>query len=323
MIENITLAGLCLASFFDLKERELPRILTYGLVIIGFVLNFLIFPENLFEKILSISVCLIFNYGLYKFGIWAGGDFKLFAGISFLVPYFNNLLFFPLIILLFAIIAVFPFALIYVVVLMVKNKTIRKKTLKTFWKTKLDIFLSINFIFLIYLLELDLILSIFLILLLEWQKKCTKYVLLLIPIMMLLKFNTAGMFAGVVLLGSVTLYLFLIFTVSIYRLGMQSFKILQKDILTKKIKTSKLTEGMIPQEDFWLEKGKLKHKKPKLLAPFTKVKINSRLARGLIQPEINFLKKHKVAEIKIKKSMPFVPVILLGFVVLLIYLRFL
>ena len=176
MIEYITLAGLFLASFFDLKERELPRVLTYGMVLLGFVLNFLVFREDFLIKGVSVLACIILAYLFYKFGVWAGGDFKLFAGIAFLMPVFGEIMFFPLIILLFALLSFFPFALVYICILTVKNKKLQKKVLKKFWKKRYDFFYSANFLFLIYWFDIHLIFGVALFILLEWQKKYTKCV---------------------------------------------------------------------------------------------------------------------------------------------------
>jgi len=296
---------------FDLKDREIPRVLTYGMVLIGFILNFLIFTDDLLLKFLSIVVCLIFGYGLYKFGVWAGGDFKLFAGISFLLPIYSGLLFFPLIIILFALLVFFPFALIYMIYLMCTNKSLHKKALKEFYNNRFNLLFTANFLFLIYWINIEWFLALAVFIFLEYFKKYTKYLGFLVIVAVALQPDL------------IIVYLTTLFISVIYKLGIKSFNLLRKHVLLKTIQTKNLKEGMISAEDFWIENGKLNRKKPKLFDPFKKVKINSRLARGLTISEIKFLKKYKVKQVKVKKSMPFIPVILLGFIALLVYLKFL
>ena len=87
----LTIFGLGYATYTDFKERIVANRLTFGLIALGIALHFfdalanaqmLVFYETLFAVIAT----FVFAYVLYHFGVWAGGDVKLFTAIAALNP---------------------------------------------------------------------------------------------------------------------------------------------------------------------------------------------------------------------------------------------
>jgi len=87
----ISLAGLLIATYTDLKERMVYNKLTYALVIIGFALKAIeSYQLNSLEPIQQSAIAgliaFIAAYFLWKTGVWAGGDVKLVTAIAILNP---------------------------------------------------------------------------------------------------------------------------------------------------------------------------------------------------------------------------------------------
>ncbi len=69
------------ASLTDIRERRIPNKLTYPFIALG-ILNIVLRPDLIFFAALGI----LFSYALYRLGVWAGGDAKLFFALSLLLP---------------------------------------------------------------------------------------------------------------------------------------------------------------------------------------------------------------------------------------------
>ncbi|MDO8626983.1 MAG: A24 family peptidase, partial [Candidatus Diapherotrites archaeon] len=87
----LSLAGLVFAAYTDFKERIVPNYLTYSLIVLGIALHLVysVLQNNfsfLTNSIFSTIVSFVFAYVLWKLGVWAGGDVKLFTAISALNP---------------------------------------------------------------------------------------------------------------------------------------------------------------------------------------------------------------------------------------------
>ncbi len=102
----VSLIGLLIATYTDLKERMVYNKLTYAMVAIAFLLKaFESFEAQSYEPmtlaLLSGTIAFIVSYFLWKTGVWAGGDVKLvtalallnpvnYAALQFLLPIQNN-----------------------------------------------------------------------------------------------------------------------------------------------------------------------------------------------------------------------------------------
>ena len=87
----VSLLGLLLATFTDLKTREIPDKLSYALIGFGLGGHFFesVTTGNYFPFLQTLAVtALTFGgaYALWKGGVWAGGDVKLFTGLAALNP---------------------------------------------------------------------------------------------------------------------------------------------------------------------------------------------------------------------------------------------
>ncbi len=84
-----TVGVLGLASYFDIKTREVPDFMSYLLIIGGALLTLLsAITSNSISglEFLPASVGLLFgfSYLMYALGQWAGGDVKLMLGLGFI-----------------------------------------------------------------------------------------------------------------------------------------------------------------------------------------------------------------------------------------------
>lgn len=108
MIYIIALAALLIASYSDLKTREVPDWLNYSLVAIGFgiaVINSIAGKSvsSIAYSVFGFLVMLVFGYFMYYTGQWGGADSKILMGLgalfglqlstaSFLVAFVMNFL---------------------------------------------------------------------------------------------------------------------------------------------------------------------------------------------------------------------------------------
>jgi archaeal preflagellin peptidase FlaK len=346
----LSLLGLAGATYTDLKERIVPNKLNFGMCLAGLLLFGInsIYVGSLWPIMYSIlGLCTGFFFGwiLWKLGVFAGGDVKLFMALGALNPFTPALLhvgiftssntpLFPITLFLHSLLAFLPYGLIIVIYKISKNKEFRNKMKKEMKERIVQgihasiiiasshtiIFSPINN----YLLETIIIF----ITLLIWNKLENKKIILTIVLVLLA-------LPQYILLFQV--FLGVAFTiVVIYGLAKLMFSI--RPLLSKEILVSKLEEGMIPAITL-IWKGKkiiekenlsIKHllkaiKNGKLneLLNNTNEIISSNKARGLSLCELKEVKKLAQKgligkKIKIKDSMPFVPTMLIGYIICLI-----
>ncbi len=89
LLAVITLAVLLVASYLDLKTREVPDLISYGFLfaVLGLRLIFAV-SENFidfFSALLGGGIFLLFGLTLFYFNQWGGADVKLFAGLGMVV----------------------------------------------------------------------------------------------------------------------------------------------------------------------------------------------------------------------------------------------
>jgi len=128
---TITLIALLVASYSDIRTREVPDWLNYGLIFTAFGIR-AIFSINLgweiiLSGILGFIVCFGFALLFYYTGQWGGGDSKLLMGIGAVIGItfpFNDsswdLLFFFIALLLFGAI----FGLLWMVYIAIKKRKV-------------------------------------------------------------------------------------------------------------------------------------------------------------------------------------------------------
>jgi len=86
----LAVGGLAAASYFDLfNNKNVPVILTYALIVLGFLLNLASFDFDLIVYSSGVALAiLLLGYLIYKAGQIGGADILLFAGIALLLPEF-------------------------------------------------------------------------------------------------------------------------------------------------------------------------------------------------------------------------------------------
>ncbi|MBI4151475.1 prepilin peptidase [Candidatus Woesearchaeota archaeon] len=82
----VTLFFLLAASYSDLKTREVPDLLSYGLIISALGIRTIFAPTTGWELIwsgaLGLLFCFLIAWVLYKTNLWGGGDSKLLMGMG-------------------------------------------------------------------------------------------------------------------------------------------------------------------------------------------------------------------------------------------------
>ncbi len=93
-ISVFLVATLSIASYSDIKTREVPDFISYMLICGGLLLSLILAVDNnsianLEFMPLSIGVLFGFSYLMYRTGQWAGGDVKLMLGLSVIFTSFS------------------------------------------------------------------------------------------------------------------------------------------------------------------------------------------------------------------------------------------
>lgn len=350
----ICFLGLAIASFTDFKNRTVPNALTFSMIFSGLLLhfiqsllsqNFLLFLTALAVTFATFAVAFL----LWKLGVWAGGDVKVFTAIAALSPFnlafFPNLLhynnifsplqipLFPLTLFVFSLFAMLPYSLALTIGGIFRNKKLLKKTLKEFnaFTFRLLHFAAFIIGFEAVLLHFNLAwFFVFPAIIVYGFLKSRFQVFLAIaffPAALLLDFSQ----------NFANFFLIFIPLFALYAL-IKLFVLSKKQVLQKQVKPSKLKEGDIIAESVVKEKNHYCIQKPlpltliikylktnklkQLLASRKKaiVIVNGGKAAGITIEELKVLKKLErqgvVGKLTVKLSVPFVPAVLIAFIVL-------
>ena len=133
----VTIFFSILAAIYDIKKNIVPNELNLSLLIFGLVSNLIlsILSDNIkfiLASIISMFVTYAVTYLLWKLKIWGGGDVKLFTSIATVIPAGINIDFlniyptlsvypFAFSVVVNSILVSFPFLLIFVFYLIIKN----------------------------------------------------------------------------------------------------------------------------------------------------------------------------------------------------------
>ncbi len=90
IIVVIALVALIVASITDIRTREVPDFLNYGLIIVGLVVNLIysvVYGEwgRMLESVVGFLACLLFGLVMFYTGQWGGGDSKFLMGMGALI----------------------------------------------------------------------------------------------------------------------------------------------------------------------------------------------------------------------------------------------
>jgi preflagellin peptidase FlaK len=290
-----------IASYTDLKRREVPETLTIGLIGTGLFLHLLESlmksdPGFIISSVYMAVLAFVFSYSLYRIGAWAGGDVKLFTGLGAILPYYGHFDYFPFLVFASTFIAALPFIAIYIGYFFIRVRKLREMIKPVLSKDFKRAIFSAAYVVASYemvaLSGLHLAFTIPLVYIL-YKIKRFSLPFIVIP---LIFFYLSDTMAFLAYFASIAALSFLLF------FGINSFKIARENILRTTVKTKDLEEGMIPAENIYIGKVKV---------------ADSRNADGLTAEEMRKLKKAR-KEIRVKLSIPFVPVILLGMILLML-----
>lgn len=123
----VTLIILIFASLVDLKKREVPDYLSYGLVFLGLgirtIYTFNLGINYLLEGLLGLTIFFLISFVLYQSGQWGGGDSKLLWGMGVIIGFNYGLLLFFLTLLFVG--AIFGLGWLIYLTLKNKNKVVK------------------------------------------------------------------------------------------------------------------------------------------------------------------------------------------------------
>lgn len=280
LVHIIITIGLIIATITDIKKREVPDTLNYGLIILGLVMGIITgILGKTWEPIISAAIGLAVGYliGALMFytGQWGGGDAKMLMGMGSIIGIsWTNItslwsgvgnipLFITTIITIF--IAGGIYGLFYTFILIIKKwkefkiEFEKKRSEKKIIKIR-KVILGISLITIIAMLFVD-----------TFELKVM-----------------LGFMAIIIFCGQ---YLIII------------SKIVEKVCMIKTIPIRALTEGEWIVEDIIIDGKRICG--PKDL--------------GITNKQIKELKKHNVRRIKIKEGIPFIPGFLLGYILIMVF----
>jgi Flp pilus assembly protein protease CpaA len=278
----IALLALVIASVSDLKTREVPDWLSYGLIITALALRVVFFAVSfdwtvLINGLVGLAFFFVLACIMFYSGQWGGGDSKLLMGLGALFGIelktllaLDLIIFlktFPIAFLVNTLLAGAIYGLVWAVILAIKN---RKAFVKELGKLRTRRVLLI-------------------------RNGLVGLLLLTLFGMVMLQNYVEKLLLIVIFVAATLLYYFWLFT-----------KAVEKSSMHKRISPEKLTEGD------WVVNNIVVGRKhiagPKDLG----------LQREQIDELIRLKKKKKIKCVLIKEGIPFVPSFLIGFVITLL-----
>jgi hypothetical protein len=280
ILAGIGVLALLIGSLTDIKTREVPDTISYGLIGLGLALRvgLAIFSGDWNSFGVSILWFLIFvgiAFFMFYSGQWGGADAKLLMGLGIVFSHYPQSL------------------LKYV-----------NPDLNIYFP--LSLFINILVIGAIYGLIISLILA-----LKNWKKFTLEY--------KKIKKNYSKFYRYTILvsltfliLGILSIFLNILISILLFFISIVSFsfiylmifaKAVEESCMVKLMKTSDLTEGEWVVKDIY-------HEKEYICGPKD---------LGIDQKQIDLLKKYKIKEILIKQGIPFVPAFLIALIISLIF----
>jgi len=126
----LSLFALSLSCYFDLRERRIPDWITCSGTIAGILLWL---SAGRFDVVLYVGCTFLAAYLLYRVGLWAGGDVKLFTALAALNPYsvevFGRAVPFPLLLFILSVLLAFLLSFPFMLVKILLRGDLRKALL--------------------------------------------------------------------------------------------------------------------------------------------------------------------------------------------------
>lgn len=325
---TLSLFFLLFLSYTDLKDRTAPPELTYGLLFLGIALHGLqSFIEYNIEPIafslFGVLIMFLLSYAIYRAGGWAGGDVKLFTALGAVIPFYGTLsqltfpLPFPILILASSTISILPFVVIYGSWKVLKEdaQSLKKDIVSSIPKSIYSAFVLIASLHLAKILGINPASALIIAPLIYISKEPGYPLTAFLSTLSLLNYTASSL---------QNLLYFLILSVLVVT-GIKTYSSIKQNVLREEKNIEDLEEGDIPAQDVWRKEGELEKKEPDIFRfrEEGKLVVDSRRARGFIQDELDLLKGGEINKLGIKKSLPFIPLLALGFILLLVLENFL
>jgi preflagellin peptidase FlaK len=353
----ISLIGLIIASYTDITQRIVKNKLSYSLIGIGLAghLVWAVLESNpiiFVYSAVSAAFGFSFAYFLWKIGVWAGGDVKLFAALAALNPinpyilgFFGfslgeisnvvQLPLFPISIFIFSVFAMAPYGILISLHGLLKRKNERDKLVKDaiqkVWQTIQLAMAIVGISWSLTFFAITQWLIIPALIIFGLVKNSKARLGLAIAIFAVATFNAPA--ESIVGFAATSATLFGIYIlIKLYSVS--------KTMLRKEKKITELEEGEIVADTFTEIDGKVERCAPleikRIINYFTNNKVqalreylnppgriiaSSRNARGLTDEEIlelrRLVKENKLENaVVIKLSAPFVPALLIAYLAL-------
>jgi hypothetical protein len=293
IIYAVAFFGLLVGSVTDIKKREVPDWVNYGLIASGFGFNLLYSFVNwefsyIVNSILGFLVFLSFSLVMFYSGQWGGGDSKMLMGLGALFGI--NIEFFKMI--YFNIMNLFkPSPISYVklpfAINLIVNVLLVGAAYGLLWS-----FVMVALNFRKFRTEVK---KVF-----DNVKRIQKYFIIVAFILILVSYFSLGYPLNFIATALVLL-LFTVFYLWIF------IKATENSCMLKYVKPLELTEGDWIAED--VKVGGKHICGPKDLG----------IEKKQIKELIGFYKKGKIKKVLIKEGIPFVPSFLIAFILTLIY----
>ncbi len=337
MIHNLliilALLYFSIASYTDIKKRIVSNKLTLSFAAAGLVLQAIKSIQiNSFEPILfslaSAAILFTGSFVLWKIGLWAAGDVKLFTALAVLLPLspelaaiqlpriYSQIPIFSLSVLTNSILLAFPFISGYVLLKANKQK-VKQLAKKTVFRTSFVSLTAFGFGMAFEKTGLPVSLTLLVLLGFAFLPKKLKLVPGAIASVTSLYFFP-NVFSNL-LTSFIATGVFIAF--------LQSLS-LKDDVLRKKVETSNLREGDILAFTLVETDGELKRvERPSLSEAFSNpdelknflfpknAVASSKDAAGLSEEQLKKIKESGLKEVSLKSSVPFVPILFAGLVI--------
>lgn len=298
------------AAYSDLKKRSIPN--HFSLPLLFGSIALLIISRK-FEDLAWLALFVILDYLFYHLGVWAGGDFKLNAGIIGILLFYSKIESFKDIVVLIGLFLAIAFALAIISSVLKRLSLIKER------KKEITIAIIKNSVTTLFLTQSILFLS----------SKMDLYLQFLLGIIFLiisLFVNIPVTITGIIFLAAIIIEplqtiekaVYFIPIILLVSLCLNVIKIIP---LKQKINVKELREGIILEGKYYLENGILKHETGlinAIMKPKTNVIYSDNSARGLTEKEISKLKEHGFEYGFQKLTLPLSPFLIISSLILLI-----
>jgi len=341
------------AAYTDFTKREVNNWLTFGLIAFGLIYHLIvsIVTSNyyliLYVFLFSVLVFCI-SYLLWKLGIFAGGDAKLYTGIAASIPYSTFSVFgsypssytFVLSLFVLTLFVVFPYGALIGLLEIIKRKDLLEYIYKEFVVKSFSILESALIIVCLYLVlsffKLPTILILPLSIISGFIPKILKipFIVVLFPIAMYIDFvNNLKIIIVLILISYFIWFIFKLFFLT--RSGLLNYFVYAKDLKEGDLLAHPLMKNddgkLVPYTGKMFKDLLAVLKKPnkveyeRIMKEHKEAKANivvdNSLAAGLSKENILYIRKniYKDEKIELKKTTALVPAVFIAYCVMLVF----